>query len=96
MKARIITLFATTVVALAAAGGAFAAPHQTSIHGWSHGPSDYNRPSASAGWTSYNATKPNPVATVGGSRGSLVKPNPSMIRLVRPNPMSLRGAASAA
>jgi hypothetical protein len=71
MKARITTVFATAVVALAVAGGALAAPHQNTIRGWSHGPAgaktwtvktwgirswDYTRPSASAGWTSYDAT----------------------------------------
>ena len=50
MKARITLVFGTAVMALALAGGALAAPHQNGAKGW-----DYTRPSASVGWTSYDA-----------------------------------------
>ena len=100
MKARITIVFATAIVALAVAGGALAAPHQSTVKG-----SDYA--SATAGWTSYN-----PFASVGwtsydptahadpcASRcASAAKPNPWGSRgsigalLVRPNPSSARGS----
>ena len=49
MKARITIVFGTAVMALALAAGALAAPHQSTVKG-----SDYTRPSATAGWTSYD------------------------------------------
>ena len=86
MKARLTTVFAAAVGALALATGALAAPHQNGVKGW-----DYMGPAASTGWTSYDpfahadpcasrcasAAKPNPW----GSRGSL-----------RPNPTGARGS----
>jgi hypothetical protein len=77
MKARITTVFATAVMALALATGALAAPHQSTVKGSDYesynplasiGWTSYN-PFASAGWTSYNPLriKPNPW----GSRGSI-------------------------
>jgi hypothetical protein len=104
MKARITTVVATAVVALAVAGGALAAPHQTTIRGWSHGPSgaktwnvrgwDYTRPSASAGWTSYHpgTVKPWTVKTWQIKAWS-VKPNPWASRgSIAPNPSGSRGS----
>jgi len=103
MKARITTLFATAVVALAVAGGALAAPHQNTIRGWSHGPSTSKswtvKPWAVKGWdyTRPGAVKPNPTSI----RGSYdaIKPNPlgsrGSISAIRPNPSCIRGAATA-
>ena len=67
MKARLATVLATAVVALALATGALAASHH----------SDYMGPAASTGWASYDAfaVKPNPW----GSRGSY-RPNPTGAR----------------
>jgi hypothetical protein len=76
MKARITTVLATAVVALAVAGGALAAPHQNTIRGWSHGPSgaktwnvrgwNYNRPGTVKPWSVKGwAYKPNPTSLRG-------------------------------
>ena len=86
MKARITTVFATAIVALALATGALAAPHQTTVKGSDYasanaGWTSYN-PFASTGWTSYDptATKPNPWGSRGSIGARLVRPNPTMIR----------------
>jgi hypothetical protein len=97
MKARITTVFAAAIVALAVAGSALAAPHQSTIRGWSHGPSgaktwtvkpwtvkawDYTRPGSVKGWNIKAwAVKPNPT----GARGSY--------EAFKPNPMGIRGGA---
>jgi hypothetical protein len=79
MKARITIVFGTAVVALALAAGALAAP----VKGL-----DYTRPSASTGWTSYDAFG-HPLWPIIGffglrasdaNRPGAVKPNPWSIR----------------
>jgi hypothetical protein len=80
MKARITIVFATAVVALTVAGSALAAPHQSTVKGWST-----KAPATIKPW----AVKPNPM----GIR--TVKPNPMSIRTSRPNPTSIRGAVKA-
>ena len=84
MKARISIVFATTIAALAVAGGALAAPHQSTAKG-----SDYMSPAASTGWTSYN-----PFASAGWTSydAFAVKPNPTGARSVKPNPWGSRGS----
>jgi hypothetical protein len=96
MKARITLVFATAVLALAVAGGALAAPQQSGIASWSHSPL------GATVWTSYSPTEikpwdvnrpsahPDPCA----SRCPVAsKPDPMSIRLVKPNPTCIRGAA---
>jgi hypothetical protein len=82
MKARIITVVATAIVALAFAATALAAPHQSGIASRSHSPA------ATAGWT-YSPTEIKPWDV---TRPAKVKPNPSSIRLVKPNPTCIRGS----
>jgi hypothetical protein len=84
MKARITLVFATAVVALAVAGGALAAPQQSGIASWSHSPL------GATVWTSYAPTEIKPWDV---NRPANVKPNPMSIRLVKPNPSCIRGAA---
>jgi hypothetical protein len=99
MKARIATVFATAIVALAVAGGALAAPHQNTIRGWSHSPAglkawnakgwDYTRPGTVKIWN----IKPWQI------KGWALKPNPSGARggptSLKPNPTCARGGATA-
>jgi hypothetical protein len=105
MKARITTMFATAVVALAFAASALAAPHQGTIRGWSHSPSGAKtwtiKPWTIKPWsTGRDYTRPGTIKgwaltpNPWGSRGQIA-PNPSSIRLVKPNPTCIRGSAQA-
>jgi hypothetical protein len=84
MKARITTVFATAVVALAVAGGALAAPHQSTVKGSDYAGYD---PFASTGWTSYN-----PFASTGWTSYNPLRTKPANITARSVHGWSLRPA----
>ena len=96
MKARITIVLATAIAALTVAGGALAAPHQSTVRGWSHGSGgaktwDMNRPGTVKPW----AVKAWGIRSWDANRPATVKTWAVKGWARRPNPTCIRGAASA-